>query len=237
MSRAGRVGIPFVIAAPSGTGKTTVCRACLARDPLLEFSISHTTRKPRSGERDGVDYSFVSPKAFLQIVEQDGFVEHAEYGGQNYGTSREALRAPTEDRGHDVLLEIEVQGAEQVRARRPDARFIFLLPPSMKVLEERLRGRGTDSDEAIDRRLGVADRELEAIRFFDYAVVNDDLERAIDSVLAIIAAEREGSPTALATVRARHGRDVVLAAWRAAGGHERAAGIRRLAPESGPAEE
>jgi guanylate kinase len=237
MSGRDRVGIPFVVAAPSGTGKTTVCRACLERDPLLEFSISHTTRKPRQGERDGVDYHFVTPKEFLQIVEQDGFVEHAEYGGQNYGTSREALRAPTEDRGHDVLLEIEVQGAEQVRARRPDARFIFLLPPSMKVLEQRLRGRGTDSEDAIDRRLGMADRELEAIRFFDYAVVNDDLERTIASVLAIIAAERTGSAEALEAVRERHGRDVVLATWRASGGNQRIARVRGLAPGSGSADE
>lgn len=221
MSGSARVGIPFVVAAPSGTGKTTVCRACLERDPQLEFSISHTTRRPRPGEVDGVDYHFVTPHEFRRIVEEGGFVEHAEYGGQNYGTSREALREPTEDRGHDVLLEIEVQGAAQVRERRPDARFIFLLPPSMKVLEQRLRGRGTDTDDAIDRRLGVADRELEAIRFFDYAVVNDDLEQAIESVLAIIAAEREGAQGAVASVRSRHARDVVLAAWRAAGGDDR----------------
>lgn len=225
MSGRGRVGIPFVVAAPSGTGKTTVCRACLARDPLLEFSVSHTTRKPRPGERDGVDYHFVSPAGFRQLVDQDGFVEHAEYGGQNYGTSREALRAPTEDRGHDVLLEIEVQGAAQVKERRPDARFIFLLPPSMQVLEQRLRGRGTDGEDAIDRRLGVADRELEAIRFFDYAVVNDDLERAIAEVLEIIAAERAGDAEALAAVRRRHARDVVWTAWKAGGGDARRAAV------------
>lgn len=218
MSRSGRIGIPFVVAAPSGTGKTTICRACVARDPLLDFSISHTTRPPRAGEKDGVDYYYVTPAEFRQLVDAGAFVEHASYGGSNYGTSHEALRVPLEEQGHDVLLEIEVQGAAQVRERRADARFIFLLPPSMKVLEQRLRGRGTDSGEAIDLRLAVADRELEAIRFFDYAVVNDDLERAIACVLEIIAAERDGSAAVLAAVRARHGRDVVLAAWRAAGG-------------------
>lgn len=217
----GRIGIPFVVAAPSGTGKTTVCRACVERDPLLDFSISHTTRAPRSGERSGVDYHFVTPADFRRLVEQNGFVEHASYGGENYGTSVEALRVPLEEQGHDVLLEIEVQGAAQVRERRGDARFIFLLPPSMKVLEQRLRGRGTDSAEAIDRRLGVADRELEAIRFFDYAVVNDDLDVTIDAVLGIIAAERDGSPDVLEAARARHARDRVYAAWCDAGGPRR----------------
>ena len=221
MSERSRIGIPFVVAAPSGTGKTTVCRACVERDPLLEFSISHTTRAPREGERPGVDYHFVSPADFRNMVERSAFLEHANYGGENYGTSVESLRLPLEDRGHDVLLEIEVQGAAQLRDRRRDARFIFLLPPSMKVLEERLRGRGTDSAEAIDRRLGVADRELEAIRFFDYAVVNDDLERAISAVLEIIAAEREGSQAAVDSARAVHAREPVHAAWSADGGARR----------------
>ena len=210
-----------MVAAPSGTGKTTVCRACVERDPLLEFSISHTTRAPREGERPGVDYHFVSPADFRNMVERSDFLEHANYGGENYGTSVESLRLPLEDRGHDVLLEIEVQGAAQLRDRRRDARFIFLLPPSMKVLEERLRGCGTDSAEAIDRRLGVADRELEAVRFFDYAVVNDDLERAISAVLEIIAAEREGSQAALDAARAAHAREQVHAAWSADGGARR----------------
>jgi len=217
----GRIGIPFVVAAPSGTGKTTVCRACVERDPMLEFSISHTTRKPRPGERAGVDYHFVTPADFRQLVEQGAFLEHANYGGENYGTSVEALRVPLEEHGHDVLLEIEVQGAEQLRERRRDARFVFLLPPSMKVLEQRLRGRGTDSPEAIDRRLGVADRELEAIRFFDYAVINDDLEATIAAVQGIIAAERDGSQAALDQARARHARERVYGDWCEAGGAQR----------------
>ena len=221
MNGGGRRGVPFVVAAPSGTGKTTVCRACVDRDPRLEFSISHTTRAPREGERSGVDYHFVSPAHFRSMVEESAFLEHASYGGENYGTSVEALRVPMEDRGHDVLLEIEVQGAAQLRDRKRDARFIFLLPPSMKVLEQRLRGRGTDTPDAIDRRLGVADRELEAIRFFDYAVVNDDLEQTISSVLEIIAAEREGSRAAVEMARARHDRQGVHTAWLSGGGARR----------------
>ncbi|MDG2051801.1 MAG: guanylate kinase [Myxococcota bacterium] len=221
MTERSRIGLPFVVAAPSGTGKTTVCRACVQRDPRLEFSISHTTRAPREGERSGIDYNFVSPAEFRSMVEAAAFLEHASYGGENYGTSIEALRIPMEDRGHDVLLEIEVQGAAQLRDRRRDARFIFLLPPSMKVLEQRLRGRGTDSADAIDRRLGVADRELEAIRFFDYAVVNDELERTISAVLEIISAEREGSQAAVEAARARHARESVHTAWLSGGGARR----------------
>jgi guanylate kinase len=213
MSRPDRVGIPFVIAAPSGTGKTTVCHAVLARDPLVEFSISHTTRPPRSGEVDGVDYHFVTAALFRRLVEDGAFLEHAEYGGQNYGTSWEALRVPLEERGHDVLLEIEVQGAEQVKERRKDACFIFLLPPSMCVLEQRLRGRGTDTGEAIDRRLALADRELAAIRFFDFAVVNDELEKTVESVLEIIRAQREGPGPRLVRARERWNRQAVFEAW------------------------
>ena len=209
----GRLGIPFVISAPSGTGKTTVCHSALERDDNLDFSISHTTRSPRQGERNGVDYHFVSASDFRRLVEDGAFVEHAEYNAENYGTSHEALRLPLEERGRDVLLEIEVQGAAQVRERRPDARFIFLLPPSMEVLEARLRGRGTDSDAAVDRRLAMADRELEAIRFFDYAVINDDLDTAVAQMLEIIAAERSLNEDLKAAARQRHGREQVLSAW------------------------
>lgn len=209
----GRVGIPFVLAAPSGTGKTTVCQAALARDPDLDFSISHTTRPPRKGEEDGRDYHFVTPAEFRRLVEEGAFVEHAEYNAENYGTSHEALRVPLMDRGRDVLLEIEVQGAAQVRERRPDARFIFLLPPSMAELERRLRSRGTDGADAIDRRLAMADRELEAIRFFDYAVVNEVLDEAVSAVLEIIEAERGADPAALERIKARYDRASVFARW------------------------
>jgi guanylate kinase len=204
-----RRGIPFVVSAPSGTGKTTVCRRALERDEGLVFSISHTTRKPREGERDGVDYHFVDEEQFRALVASGAFLEHAEYAGRCYGTSWSALEAPLEA-GIDLLLEIEVQGAAQVRAAREDARFVFLLPPSMEILEQRLRGRGTDSDEVITARLALATRELEAVRFFDYAIVNDRLEESVAALLAIVKAERAGDT---GEVRTRYGRDAVLAGW------------------------
>jgi guanylate kinase len=180
-----------VVSAPSGTGKTTVCRAVVSRDPEIVFSVSHTTRAPRAGERDGVDYHFVSRQEFLRLVEADAFLEHAEYRAQLYGTSWAALETPLRA-GRDVLLEIEVQGARQVRLRRPDARFVFLLPPSLEILEQRLRGRGTESEELIARRLAVARQELGEVQRYDYVVVNDELERAIESLLRIVHAERAG---------------------------------------------
>jgi len=212
LSAASRRGLPFVVAAPSGTGKTTVCREVVARDPRICFSVSHTTRPPRPGERDGQDYHFVDAEQFRRLVEQGAFLEHAEYAGRLYGTSWASLDEPL-SRGLDLLLEIEVQGARQVRERLAEARFIFLLPPSMKALEERLRSRGTDSAEAIARRLAVADVELQAVSFFDYAVVNDELEAAIAAVLEIIGAERSGETRA---VRERHGREAVWRRWQAA---------------------
>jgi guanylate kinase len=186
-----RRGIPFVVAAPSGTGKTTVCRRVVAEDAGLEFSVSHTTRAPRAGERDGVHYHFVSPERFEELVEEGAFLEWAEYNRNRYGTSWRAIDEPL-SRGCDVVLEIEVQGAAQVRARRPDARFVFLLPPSLSALEERLRARGTDTPEQVQARLALARRELRAAVRFDYAVVNDDLDRCVADVQAIVRAEREG---------------------------------------------
>ncbi len=184
------------MAAASGTGKTTVCRAVVERDPQVVFSVSHTTRKQRPRERDGLDYHFVDEAAFRALVEAGAFLEWAEYAGNLYGTSWCEIEKPLEQ-GRDVLLEIEIQGARQVRDRRSDARLIFLVPPVLAVLEERLRGRGTDTDAVIERRLAVATRELEAARWFDYAVVNDDLEQAIGSTLEIVAAERAGRGAAL----------------------------------------
>jgi guanylate kinase len=186
-----RRGIPFVVAAPSGTGKTTVCHAVVERDPEIEFSVSHTTRPPREGERDGVDYFFVTEREFGELVRAGAFLEHAEYNGNLYGTSVAALdRAAA--RGHDVLLEIEIQGARQVRAQRADARLIFLLPPSTPELERRLRARGTDPPEETARRLSIARREFEAMDAFDYLVLNDDLERAVEAILEIVRGERAG---------------------------------------------
>lgn len=191
-----RTGIPFVVAAPSGTGKTTVCRRVVEEDPRVEFSVSHTTRSRRSGERDEIDYFFVSRNGFDALIEEGAFLEWAEYNRHRYGTSQKALEAPLA-RGNDVLLEIEIQGAAQVRERRADARLVFLLPPSLERLEARLRGRGTDSEEEIARRLGVARGEIHGAVDFDFAVVNDDLDRCVAEVTEIIAGCRGGDEEAL----------------------------------------
>jgi guanylate kinase len=189
-------GIPFVVAAPSGTGKTTVCLALRDRDPKLVLSVSHTTRAQRDGERDGVDYHFVDEVEFLRMIEEHAFLEWAIYNGNRYGTSWKAIEGPLAQ-GLDVLLEIEVQGARQVRERLSDAVLIFLLPPSMRLLEARLAGRKTDTAAQIAARLRTARRELDAVEEFDYAVVNDDLERCITNVQAILAGERAGASAQL----------------------------------------
>lgn len=209
-----RRGIPFVVSAPSGTGKTTVCRALVARDPRLRFSVSHTTRPPRPGEVDGRDYWFVDARRFRALVEEGAFVEYAEYAGNLYGTSQAALDGPLAE-GFDLLLEIEVQGAAQIRRRRADARFVFLLPPSREEVERRLRGRGQDGEDAIARRLAILQRELEAADGFDYVVVNDDLERCIAAVARILEAERCGR---VEGVRAEYGREAALPRWERAFG-------------------
>jgi guanylate kinase len=194
---AGTRGIPFVVAAPSGTGKTTVCAALRDRDSQLELSVSHTTRKPRAGERDGVEYHFVSGAEFERLIAEKAFLEWAEYNGNRYGTSWKAIEAPLAC-GRDLLLEIEVQGARQVRKRLPGARLIFLLPPSMRALRQRLSSRATDTPEQVAARLATARVELEAVGEFDYAVVNDELERCVSDVRAILAAERAGDTAKLA---------------------------------------
>jgi len=201
-----RRGIPFVVSAPSGTGKTTVCRALVDRDPGIEFSISHTTRTRRSGEEDGLHYHFVSRAEFERLVGAGAFVEHAEYAGNLYGTSFASLDAPL-GRGRDLLLEVDVQGALQLRERRREARFIFLLPPTLEELERRLRGRNTDAPEVVERRLALVRRELAAVHAFDYAVVNEDVERTIAALREIVAAERSGDT---APARAKYGRAATL---------------------------
>ncbi len=191
-----RRGIAIVVAAPSGAGKTTVCRSLVEGDAKLAFSVSHTTRPRRPGETEGVDYHYVSRAEFERLVAAGAFLEWAEYSGNLYGTSWAAVDAPL-GAGRDVLLEIEVQGARQVRARLPEAILVFLIPPSLGVLEERLRTRGTDEPEEIERRLAIARRELAALDLFDYAVVNDALADAVERLREIVAAERAGAPRAL----------------------------------------
>lgn len=178
----------FVITGPSGVGKGTLIRGLMAGRPELELSVSATTRTARAGERDGVDYHFLSDADFERHVAQDDFVEHAAYAGRRYGTLRgeldRRLRA-----GTPVVLEIEVQGARQVRATLPDAVQVFIAPPSLDALHARLVGRGTDDREVVARRLEVAREELRAQPEFAHVVVNDRLEQAQSELSAIV--ERE----------------------------------------------
>jgi guanylate kinase len=208
VSGAGRVGISFVVAAPSGTGKTTVCRRVVEGGTGVVFSVSHTTRASRAGEVAGHDYHFATVDQFQRLVSEDGFLEWAVYNGNHSGTSLASIDTPLVA-GQDVLLEIEVQGARQVRTRRSDARLIFLYPPAFDVLAQRLLGRGTDTAEQIRKRLDLAREEIAAMPEFDYAVENDDLDRCVADVEAIVEAERLGDTTsvrerfAVATARAR----------------------------------
>ena len=188
-------GTMLVISGPSGSGKTSICKRLLG-DPEVQFSISATTRTPRPGEVDGRDYHFVTPEEFRQKVNEEAFLEWAIYNDHHYGTSWASIEEPLSV-GRDVLLEIEVQGARQVRERRRDARLILLIPPAMDVLESRLRKRGTDSDDAISRRLTLARAELEVAELFDYAVVNDELAECVARVLRILEAERTGDCAAV----------------------------------------
>lgn len=181
-------GVLFVISGPSGVGKSTLVKAAMARIPGLRFSISATTRPPRAGERDGVDYHFVTPDRFAALVAEDAFLEHATVYDRSYGT----LRAPTEDAlasGASPLLDIDVQGSEQVRARKPDAVHVFVLPPSIDALEARLRHRGTDDDGTIRRRMDQAMQQLRGCVRYDYVLVNDDLEASHAAFQGILLAE------------------------------------------------
>lgn len=178
----------FVITGPSGVGKGTLIRGLMERLPELELSVSATTRPPRPGERDGVDYHFLSAEEFERRVQAGEFVEHADYAGRRYGTLRGELQERV-DAGRPVLLEIEVQGARQVRAAMPEAVQVFIAPPSLHALRTRLTGRGTDDGEEVERRLAVAETELQARDEFAHVVVNDRLEDALAQLTAIVAAE------------------------------------------------
>ena len=175
----------FVITGPSGVGKGSLISLLRHRIPELELSTSATTRDPRTGEKNGVDYHFLEPSEFDRRVEAGEFLEHAAYSGNQYGTLRSEVEGRI-DAGHPVVLEIEVQGARQVAGTMPEAVQIFIAPPALEALKERLEGRGTDSPEAIARRLEVAEEELAARDEFHHQVVNDELERALGELEAIV---------------------------------------------------
>lgn len=181
----------FIVSSPSGAGKTTLCNRLRAEFPTIGYSISYTTRAPRAGERDGVEYNFVTQERFEQLVAQGAFAEHAVVHGNMYGSAVETLEAALSE-GRDLLFDIDFQGGRQLRARFPDELvLVFILPPSMAVLDQRLRGRGTDSDEVIARRLEVARSEMSHYDEYDYLIVNDELDQAYDALRAIYVAAQQ----------------------------------------------
>ena len=179
----------FIVSAPSGAGKTTLVRLLLEKDPGIRVSISSTTRPPRTGENDGREYHFVDVQYFLEMVSRGDFLEWAEVHGNYYGTSRRWIEAEM-SAGRDVLLEIDWQGAQQVRKAFPAAIGIFILPPSLEELKSRLSGRGTDSAETIARRIAAARDEMRHVDEFDYVIINDDLQQALDNLRSIVSATR-----------------------------------------------
>jgi guanylate kinase len=184
-----RRGLLIVLSGPSGVGKGTVRKELFSQpNTNYEYSISMTTRAPRPGEEDGVDYFFKSREDFEQLIETGGLLEHAEFVGNYYGTPL-AYVHETLDAGRDVFLEIEVQGAAQIREKAPDALFIFLAPPSISELEQRLIGRGTEAQDVIAKRIATAREELEMMSLYDYVVENDEVQNACDKINAIIKAE------------------------------------------------
>lgn len=179
----------YVVAAPSGAGKTTLVRMLLAEESSVHLSISFTTRPPRPGEQDGREYHFVSVDRFRSMIAGDEFLEWAEVHGNFYGTSKKWIGDQLAA-GHDVLLEIDWQGAQQVRKLFPAAIGVFILPPSMDELSRRLTGRGTDAQDVIERRLAAAEAEMRHVGEFDYAIINDQLDQALQDLRAIVRSSR-----------------------------------------------
>lgn len=182
-------GLLIVLSGPSGVGKGTVRKAIFSQeDTRFEYSISMTTRKPREGEVDGVDYFFKSREEFEVLIEQGKLLEYAEFVGNYYGTPVDYVRE-TLDAGRDVFLEIEVQGAQQVRDKFPEGLFIFLAPPSLSELQNRLVTRGTETDDLIQGRMNTARKEIEMMNLYDYIVENDQIEHAVGKIKSIVQAE------------------------------------------------
>ncbi|MEX2527197.1 MAG: guanylate kinase [Gemmatimonadota bacterium] len=197
MSRLPYRSFPLVLAAPSGTGKTTIAHALVERLPHFVFSVSATTRSARAGEIDGEDYEFLTESTFREWIDRDELVEWAEVHGNLYGTPRKNLMKASE-RGEHVVLDIDVQGARQIRKRVPDAVLIFVFPPSARALMARLVGRGTEASPEVVRRMQAGRQELEEARHFDYVVVNDDLDGAVRRIQEIVDGESHRP------LRARH---------------------------------
>ena len=186
----------FIVSGPSGTGKGAICRRVLAEDPDLRFSVSVTTRQPREGEVDGKDYYFVTREVFLENIEAGTFLEHATVFDNLYGTPKDMVINRLE-KGRNVILDIDVQGGLQVKRAMPEAILIFILPPSLAELRRRLEGRGTETAEKIEKRLGQALNEIRLIGEYDYYIVNDDLEDAVALAKCIMAAEAAKVPEAV----------------------------------------
>jgi guanylate kinase len=179
----------FIICAPSGAGKTSLVNALLEREPDIELSVSYTTREPRDGEADGVDYHFVAREAFLEMAGRGEFLESAEVHGNLYGTSHAWIGARVRE-GRDIVLEIDWQGAQQVRRLIPGAIGVFILPPSLDALRRRLTARGKDSTEAIERRLANAREEIAHVEEFDYVIINQTFDVAVVDLVSIVRATR-----------------------------------------------
>jgi guanylate kinase len=190
-------GLLIVITAPSGAGKSSLIAAALKADPALRLSVSYTTRAPRRGEENGREYHFVSDKSFLEMLERGDFLESAEVHGFRYGTSHAAINRELAA-GHDLILEIDWQGAQQVRRLFADCIGIFILPPSIGELERRMQKRGQDTEAVIQRRMAVAREEISHSPEFDYAIINKDFDEASQDLLAIIRAARLGTTRQLA---------------------------------------
>jgi guanylate kinase len=183
-----RTGMLFIVSAPSGGGKSTILKALLESDPTLSYSVSATTRPPRATEVDGRDYHFLSLARFEELVDQDAFYEYAQVHGNYYGTLKSEVNSLLE-RGFDVLLDVDVQGSLRLKKDMPECTTIFILPPSMATLEKRLRGRGSDSDEVIERRLRNARGEIRMAEHYDYILLNINLQETIDNMRNIIKAQ------------------------------------------------
>ena len=179
----------LVISGPSGTGKGTICRALMAKNPQIKYSVSATTRLPREGEVDGVHYYFLTKEKFEDMLKRNGFLEHAAVYDNYYGTPKAKVMESLE-KGEDIILEIDIQGALQLKEVFPGGIYVFIVPPSLEELRERIEGRGTDSKDVIEKRLNCAGQELGYVDKYDYVVINDNIEKAVDIMEAIVKAEK-----------------------------------------------